>query len=232
MGRVRFRGGSRSEPMDAVRSTDLLPLWDCLFVGIGAVLDVRMGDLSGTIRLAVVEDEARVREGLVHLINTSTGCRSVASCPTAENALARLPAAQADLHHGGSRCQHKLRVGCWGPFNPCRVRKNRWSRRISRTGLALTVLAVGGYATFAEPVTEWIRVQPFPTAEQAVTLLHDDQTVVALCDGGVILRRSSDGTWQRAITPTTESSAATGCLWRSHSRARCSHRPTDWNGGP
>jgi DNA-binding NarL/FixJ family response regulator len=56
-----------------------------------------MSDPPSFIRLAVVEDEPRVREGLVSMIDASTGYRCVAACPNAENALARLPAAQPDV---------------------------------------------------------------------------------------------------------------------------------------
>jgi DNA-binding NarL/FixJ family response regulator len=56
-----------------------------------------MTDPPSIIRLAVVEDDQKVREGLVQLINASPGYQCVAACPSAENALARLPAAQPQV---------------------------------------------------------------------------------------------------------------------------------------
>jgi hypothetical protein len=77
------------------------------------------------------------------------------------------------------------------------------SSRISWPGLILVSLTVVGHSLVGGPVTEWTQLQPFPTAAQARVLLHDGQTVVALCNGGVILRHASDGTWQQARTPAT-----------------------------
>jgi hypothetical protein len=78
-----------------------------------------------------------------------------------------------------------------------------YSIRIPWLGMALVSLTVVGHSVFGGPVKEWTRVQPFPRAAQARVLLHDGQTVVALCNDGVILRHAFDGTWQQAMTPTT-----------------------------
>lgn len=50
-----------------------------------------MSAADGTIRVALVEDDVRVREGLVSLINTAAGFKCVAACASAEEALKRLP---------------------------------------------------------------------------------------------------------------------------------------------
>ena len=74
---------------------------------------------------------------------------------------------------------------------------------ISWLGLVLASLTVVGHSVFGGPVTEWTRLQPFPTPAQARVLLHDGQSVVALCQGGATLRYASDGTWRQGMTPTT-----------------------------
>ncbi|MCL4180032.1 MAG: response regulator transcription factor [Verrucomicrobia bacterium] len=51
-----------------------------------------MGIPADTIRLAIVEDDREVREGLARLIGASPGHRCVAACASAEEALAQLPA--------------------------------------------------------------------------------------------------------------------------------------------
>jgi DNA-binding NarL/FixJ family response regulator len=51
-----------------------------------------MGIPADIIRLALVEDDRQVREGLAQLIGASPGHRCVAACASAEEALAQLPA--------------------------------------------------------------------------------------------------------------------------------------------
>jgi DNA-binding NarL/FixJ family response regulator len=48
-----------------------------------------MGIPADIIRLALVEDDRQVREGLAQLIAASPGYQCVAACPTAEDALAQ-----------------------------------------------------------------------------------------------------------------------------------------------
>lgn len=49
------------------------------------------------IRVALVEDDPQVREGLVALINSAPGFECAAACPSAEEALIRLPALSPDV---------------------------------------------------------------------------------------------------------------------------------------
>ncbi len=74
---------------------------------------------------------------------------------------------------------------------------------VTRLELTLAGFAWAGSMTSAGPVVEWTRLQPFPTAAQARTLMYDGEAVVAVCDGGVILHHAPAGNWQRAATPTT-----------------------------
>lgn len=74
---------------------------------------------------------------------------------------------------------------------------------IARLLLAMASFACAGWIASAGPVVEWTRLQPFPIAAQARTLMHDGQAVVALCDSAVILHHAPAGSWQRATTPTT-----------------------------
>jgi len=56
-----------------------------------------MSQSAPRINVSVVEDNARVRGGLVHLINLSDGFKCVSQHPTAEAALEELPAARPDV---------------------------------------------------------------------------------------------------------------------------------------
>lgn len=56
-----------------------------------------MSQSAPRINVSVVEDNARVRGGLVHLINLSEGFKCVSQHPTAEAALQDLPAAKPDV---------------------------------------------------------------------------------------------------------------------------------------
>jgi DNA-binding NarL/FixJ family response regulator len=56
-----------------------------------------MSQSAPRINVSVVEDNARVRGGLVHLINLSEGFKCVSQHPTAEAALEELPAARPDV---------------------------------------------------------------------------------------------------------------------------------------
>ena len=56
-----------------------------------------MANPAAAIRLALVEDDRQVREGLAQLIAASPGYHCVAACPTAEDALSRLPALKPDV---------------------------------------------------------------------------------------------------------------------------------------
>jgi DNA-binding NarL/FixJ family response regulator len=56
-----------------------------------------MAELDPPIRLAIVEDDHEVREALAHLFGTSPRYVCVAECPSAEDALARLPTLQLDV---------------------------------------------------------------------------------------------------------------------------------------
>jgi DNA-binding NarL/FixJ family response regulator len=49
------------------------------------------------IRVALVEDDPQVREGLESLLDSSSGFRCVAACASAEEALQRLPALSPDV---------------------------------------------------------------------------------------------------------------------------------------
>lgn len=49
------------------------------------------------IRVALVEDDSQVREALTQLFRASPGFDLVAACPSAEDALARLPALNPDI---------------------------------------------------------------------------------------------------------------------------------------
>lgn len=49
------------------------------------------------IRVALVEDKGKIREGLATLINGSTGYSCVAACSTAEDGLRMLPEARPDV---------------------------------------------------------------------------------------------------------------------------------------
>jgi DNA-binding NarL/FixJ family response regulator len=56
-----------------------------------------MGVPASVIRVALVEDDPQVRDGLALLIDASPGFRCVAALATAELALARIPEAQPDV---------------------------------------------------------------------------------------------------------------------------------------
>jgi DNA-binding NarL/FixJ family response regulator len=56
-----------------------------------------MANPAAAIRLALVEDDHQVREGLVQLMTPSPSYLCVAACPTAEDALARLPVLKPDV---------------------------------------------------------------------------------------------------------------------------------------
>jgi len=54
-----------------------------------------MSATSGTIRVALVEDDPQVREGFHSLVSTATGYECVAACASAKEALKRLQAKTA-----------------------------------------------------------------------------------------------------------------------------------------
>jgi CheY-like chemotaxis protein len=56
-----------------------------------------MGIPVDIIRLALIEDDRQVREGLAQLIGASPGHRCVAACASAEEALAQLPALKPEI---------------------------------------------------------------------------------------------------------------------------------------
>jgi DNA-binding NarL/FixJ family response regulator len=56
-----------------------------------------MPNPNSPIRVALVEDDRQVREGLALLIGHSPGFACVAACPSAENALQRLPGQKPDV---------------------------------------------------------------------------------------------------------------------------------------
>jgi len=63
---------------------------------MAGVLDVT-GPGSDKIRVAVVEDDPQICQGLAKLITSSPGFVCVATCPTAEEALVGLPEKQPDV---------------------------------------------------------------------------------------------------------------------------------------
>lgn len=56
-----------------------------------------MGSPKQAVRVALVEDDPQVREGLCLLLNQSRSCASVAAFASAEEALARLPSLDTDV---------------------------------------------------------------------------------------------------------------------------------------
>jgi len=56
-----------------------------------------MSDSNSAVRVTLVEDDRQVREGLALLIGSSPGFACVAACPSAENALQRLPGLAPDV---------------------------------------------------------------------------------------------------------------------------------------
>jgi DNA-binding NarL/FixJ family response regulator len=56
-----------------------------------------MKDYAQCVKVALVEDDQQVREGLALLIGSSPGFACVAACPSAENALQRLPGLEPDV---------------------------------------------------------------------------------------------------------------------------------------
>lgn len=71
-----------------------------------------------SIRVAIVEDDDEIREGLAVLINGSAGYRCVATFPDAERAIAHLPAQSPDVvlmdihlpKMSGIECTERLKV--------------------------------------------------------------------------------------------------------------------------
>jgi len=71
-----------------------------------------------SIRVAIVEDDEEIREGLAVLINGSAGYRCVATFPDAERAIAHLPAQSPDVvlmdihlpKMSGIECTERLKV--------------------------------------------------------------------------------------------------------------------------
>jgi DNA-binding NarL/FixJ family response regulator len=71
-----------------------------------------------TIKVAIVEDDAEIREGLAVLINGSSGYRCVATFPDGEHALAALPSLSPDVvlmdihlpKMSGIECTEKLKT--------------------------------------------------------------------------------------------------------------------------
>ncbi len=71
-----------------------------------------------TIKVAIVEDDAEIREGLAVLINGSSGYRCVATFPDAEHAIAALPSLSPDVvlmdihlpKMSGIECTEKLKA--------------------------------------------------------------------------------------------------------------------------
>lgn len=56
-----------------------------------------MSAANGNIRVALLEDDSQVREGLVSLLNAAPGFQCAAACTSAEEALARLPPLSPDV---------------------------------------------------------------------------------------------------------------------------------------